>query len=283
MKFGRLQLSYFRATEGAYSIVTGDERDNSQITLTEADGEAAIAIQALGRTNIPRGAARGRTSTVMVRRPDGSEEPGELTINFPKATGDELRVYRNAKTGFNYEAGDVWFIYRRRGRRLFVGAMKESAWRALGRQDVEDERYVELAEESLIALPDPSRVQALRYRRDPQLALRAFRRSNFQCEFDPRHRLFVSRVSGHPFLEPHHLVHVSLQSQFQKRLDHPDNIFALCPWCHRAVHHAETGLVTNILDTLLKKRRDLYRRLGQSRLDILRLYNCENIARGEPT
>jgi 5-methylcytosine-specific restriction protein A len=282
MKFGRLQLSYFRATEGAYSIVTDDERRKGQITLTEADGEAAIAIQALGHANIPRGAANGLLSAVTVRRPDGSEERGKLTINFPKARGDELRIYRNARAGFNYEAGDVWFIYRR-GRRLFVGAMKESVWRTLGRQDMEDERYVELAEESLITPPAPSRILALRYPRDPQLALRAFRRSNFQCEFDPRHRLFVSRVSGLPFLEPHHLVHVSLQSQYEKRLDHPDNIFALCPWCHRAVHHAETGLVTNILDTLLNRRGDLHRRLGQSRLDILRLYNCENIARGEPT
>jgi 5-methylcytosine-specific restriction protein A len=282
MTFGHLQLSYFRATEGAYSIVTDDERRKGQITLTEADGEADIAVKAIGRANIPRAAANGLLSDVTVRRTDGSEKRGELTINFPKATGDELRIYRNARAGFNYEAGDVWFIYRR-GRRLFVGAMKDSAWRALGRQDMEDERYVELAEESLIALPDPSRVQALRYPRDPKLAHDAFLRSKFQCEFDPRHRLFVSRVSGRPFLEPHHLVHVSLQSQFKKRLDHPDNIFALCPWCHRAVHHAETGLVTNILDTLLNRRGDLYGRLGQSRLDILRLYNCENIARGEPT
>jgi 5-methylcytosine-specific restriction protein A len=282
MKFGHLQLSYFSASDGAYSIVTDDERRKGQITLTEADGEADIAIKAIGRANIPRGAADGLLTDVTVRRPDGSEEPGKLTINFPKSKGDELRIYRNAKAGFNYEAGDVWFIYRRRDR-LFVGAMKEAAWRALGRLDTEDERYVELAEESLITPPAPSRILALRYPRDPKLALRAFRRSKFQCEFDPRHRLFVSRVSCRPFLEPHHLVHVSLQDRFTKPLDHPDNIFALCPWCHRAVHHAEVNLVTTILDTLLSRRGDLHRRLGQSRNDILRLYNCENIARGEST
>jgi len=40
MKFGVLQKEYFKADEGAYSVVTFDERDHSQITITDADGEA---------------------------------------------------------------------------------------------------------------------------------------------------------------------------------------------------------------------------------------------------
>lgn len=274
MLFGPLQLEFFNADEGAYSIVTADERAKGQITLTEADGEADIAIRAIGAAHIPRSAARSFPLPVYVRRPDGTETPAELTINFPKVARNELRIYRKATEGFGYQAADVWFIYRR-GERLVVGAMLEAAWRSLGRQDADDDIYIDLAAGDVPASPRVT--QALRYHRDPALARRRFRQASYQCEFDPDHRLFTGRVTRQPFLEPHHLVPVSLQARYPRPLDHLDNIFALCPHCHRAVHHAETSLVTEIITTLAIRRGHVCQRLGISPDDILRLYNCEVI------
>lgn len=279
MKFGPLQLNYFRADEGAYSIVTGDERRNSQITLTEADGEAAIAIRALGRANIPRRAARGRASNVFVRHPDETGQPAMLIINFPKAAGDELRIYRNASQGFNYEAGDVWFVYRRAAM-LFVGAMPEPAWRALGRNDEEDEKYIDLTEQAEAGPVAPARITTLVYARDPAIAVRRFKAAGYCCEVKKTHRLFESRATGRPFVEAHHLVPVSLGKRFpQINLDQLENIFALCPWCHRAIHHGGTALVTSILSTLIGRREALCGRLQLTPEEILRLYNCEAITR----
>lgn len=280
MKFGPLQLEYFGADEGAYSIVTQDERDKGQITLTEADGEAALAIKALGQQNIPRQAAKSQPLEIIVRRSDGTEQQAALTINFPKAERNELRIYRNSRQGFSYEAGDVWFVFRRGGN-LVVGSLPEKSWRSLGREDSDDDIYVALAAEEPLILPvDPIRVSALQYQRDPAVARRRFKLADYRCEYNPKHELFVARATGKNFLEPHHLIMVSLQKRFPKcNLDVVDNIFALCPWCHRAVHHAERPLVTKIVTTLLERRSTVCERLSLSMDDVLRLYNCEQISK----
>jgi hypothetical protein len=59
MKFSALQKVFFDAEQGAYSIVTADERSNSQLTITDTDGESEIVISAVGASSIPRQAARG--------------------------------------------------------------------------------------------------------------------------------------------------------------------------------------------------------------------------------
>lgn len=277
MKFGPLQLKFFNADDGAYSIVTEDERRKGQITLTEADGESDVAIAALGEGNIPRRAAQSRPIAVSILMSDGSEAKAPLTINFPKANGNELRIYRKASAGFSYMAGDVWFVFRRK-RRMFVGSMTERAWRSIGRLDQDDDRYVELVEEAQLPTARPRQVRVLQYPRNPNLALTAFLRARFKCEFDPKHFLFTGRVTGMPFLEPHHLVPVSLQSRFiGEVLDHHDNIFALCPRCHRAIHHAERELVTDMMARLIDRRSEVCERLNLALPEILRLYNCEEI------
>jgi hypothetical protein len=59
MKFSALQKVFFDAEQGAYSIVTADERSNSQLTITDTDGESEIVISAVGASSIPRQAEQG--------------------------------------------------------------------------------------------------------------------------------------------------------------------------------------------------------------------------------
>lgn len=113
MKFGPLHKAYFSADEGAYSKVTSRERTDYQITVSEADGEAAVVLTAIGASNIPREAADGKRQQVTVVQRTGTETPTTITINYPKATGDELRIYRSAKDGFDFEADDIWYVFRR--------------------------------------------------------------------------------------------------------------------------------------------------------------------------
>lgn len=49
-----------------------------------------------------------------------------------------------------------------------------------------------------------------------------------------------SRLNGTPYLEPHHINFLS-----DGGIDHPMNIGAICPTCHREIHHGECGKLRN--------------------------------------
>lgn len=93
-----------------------------------------------------------------------------------------------------------------------------------------------------------------RYRRDPKIAARALRAANFKCEANMLHETFVSRRSSKPFVEAHHLFPMSTQSLFQYSLDVPENIIALCPNCHRLLHHGTTGAARPVLQKFHEAR-----------------------------
>lgn len=78
------------------------------------------------------------------------------------------------------------------------------------------------------------------YARDPKVAADAIARANYRCEADTQdaqHTYFISKRSRKNYVEAHHLVPVSRQDVFEYSLDVRENIVALCPHCHRLVHH----------------------------------------------
>jgi 5-methylcytosine-specific restriction protein A len=277
MKFGLLQKQYFNADEGAYSVVTFDERDNSQITITEGDGESDILISVIGEDKIPRKAARSTKTDLFLWEAGGAIKPIQLTVNFPKTKGRELRIYRNKNQGFGYEEGDVWFVFRR-GKRLFVGSLPEPVWRSIGRLDEEDEAYTAMIYEPEEAAANPRLVKALQYPRDRRKALLVFEAAGYKCEVEPSIPLFTARRTGKPYLEPHHLIPMSLQKSFHgKNLDHQDNIYALSPHHHRRVHLGTPEDSHSIVDLLLARRSHVLKRFWVKAEDILGFYNCLKI------
>ncbi|MBK1708080.1 hypothetical protein CKO17_03145 [Marichromatium gracile] len=80
----------------------------------------------------------------------------------------------------------------------------------------------------------PARVSMLttRYLRDPAVVRAARERANGVCEHCGKPAPFVSRETGQPFLEVHHLTPLA-----EKGEDVLDNVKALCPNCHRQLHH----------------------------------------------
>jgi 5-methylcytosine-specific restriction protein A len=60
------------------------------------------------------------------------------------------------------------------------------------------------------------------------------------------------RLNGSPYLEPHHTTRLS-----DGGADHPRFVGAICPACHREIHHGKNGVVKNAALThlLLKKER----------------------------
>jgi 5-methylcytosine-specific restriction protein A len=58
------------------------------------------------------------------------------------------------------------------------------------------------------------------------------------------------RLDGSPYLEPHHTLHLARDNG----PDHPRTVIALCPTCHKRVHHSEDrDIYNNRLKTKLKK------------------------------
>lgn len=100
------------------------------------------------------------------------------------------------------------------------------------------------------------------YRRDPNVCAQAQRDADFRCEVDSQHLTFTSRVSRSNFVESHHLVPMSAQGEFDVSLDVRENVVALCPTCHRLLHHGLAIQIKPILRELLAKRYEALRSRG---------------------
>lgn len=277
MKFGPLHKAYFSADEGAYSVVTSRERNDGQITVTDADGEAAVVLTALGATNIPRGAAAGQRQQVTVIERSGTENPTTITINFPKSDRDELRVYRSEKDGFDFEADDIWYVFRR-GKKLFVGCMHEPKWRSIGTSDQQDDAFQDEVDSTDPSAP-PGYVEfaGKKIPRDSRIARQAIQKAGYVCEYSNQPTPFISKSTGKTYVEAHHLIPLGLQPGFTFPLDSLDNIVALSPIWHRAIHHAEPTTVQAILKALGAKRKNYLHSHGIDEHLLIQLYGCEDI------
>jgi 5-methylcytosine-specific restriction protein A len=73
------------------------------------------------------------------------------------------------------------------------------------------------------------------HRRSGDLKIYVLRRANGTCEGCEQPSPFLTRV-GRPYLEPHHTRRLSDGGP-----DDYHHVIALCPTCHRRVHHGEDG------------------------------------------
>lgn len=276
MKFGALQKKKFGTDKGSYSIITNTEYEDGQVTLT--DYEAKLAISHFGKSNIRVGkvkADKALSAKEFRLYPDGRKIM--LSVNYPKPEENELRLYLSSRAGFRPKGGNVWLMFVKDGE-IWIGAMTEEQWRCDASELVQDD--FDEAYQRSIESADAARVSVLKgrkvYTRDRNIALKKMELSGYKCEFDASHQVFVSRFSGRPYLEAHHLIPISLQTDFKLKLDSIHNLFCLCPHCHRAVHHSEVSLARDILSNLADKSRML-KSLKLSVSDLFSLYAVEAI------
>ncbi|PKH47959.1 hypothetical protein CVH13_00117 [Dehalococcoides mccartyi] len=89
---------------------------------------------------------------------------------------------------------------------------------------------------------------------DPSLGKFCLERANFKCELDINHTSFISKITSKSYVELHHLIPLKAQINFKSKLDNSANIVALCPNCHRLLHHAIETTKKDSLRTLLDNR-----------------------------
>lgn len=113
------------------------------------------------------------------------------------------------------------------------------------------------------------------YQRNPSVAATALVLADFKCEVDPRHQTFLSNAKGKPYVEAHHLIPFSNQANYAVSLDVTANIVALCPNCHRLMHHGQSHAKKQFLHSLLRIRKaklaEKGLKIGES--ELMRLYS----------
>jgi 5-methylcytosine-specific restriction enzyme A len=94
------------------------------------------------------------------------------------------------------------------------------------------------------------------WKRNGSFAAQALENAGHKCEYKSDHETFISIKSGNHFVEAHHLIPMQFQDNFKYSLDVPENIIALCPNCHRAIHYAKDEVKKEMLRALLLERED---------------------------
>ncbi len=113
---------------------------------------------------------------------------------------------------------------------------------------------------SINKIPKTQNITSNNYVRDPIIAGRAILLSNYKCELDSSHFSFIDK-NGKMYLEAHHLVPMQLQKEKPDvSLDIVDNIVALCPNCHRAIHKSSDNY--KMIEELYNRRKDKLRQKG---------------------
>ena len=280
MKFGKLHLQWFGAEDGAGSIVTETEASDPAITLDRFEKEVVAPIYP--DQTIHRG-PRSKNEAAALKKFYDHFTGEELTIPFlfAKHAGNELRLYNTGQSRFTPRAGDVWFIYRKDGK-LYVGSMPEAEWRNLGTDDPDDTRYQNAIQSGIpdtiiTTVPDKSLRMVSSFKRNPVVSCRALENAGFRCEYDPETALFVSRSTSRYYVEAHHLIPLQHTELIGANLDVVENIVALSPHWHRAIHHACCPIVRDVVNKLYEQRAGFLRGLGLSESDLIELYGCEPI------
>lgn len=106
----------------------------------------------------------------------------------------------------------------------------------------------------------PAASGAASYERSSARAHNALAYSGFKCEIDPEHRTFLRKTDGTPYTEPHHLIPMAYQEQFDYSIDIEENIVSLCSVCHDEIHY---GLDRErLLKPLFESRQDRLQKMG---------------------
>lgn len=115
------------------------------------------------------------------------------------------------------------------------------------------------------------------YLRDPAVARRALARANHLCEVNPAHASFPRRNSPHMYMEPHHLIPMSMTDQFDVSLDREQNIFSLCSNCHNQIHYGTKEDVRQLISKLfLSRQQDICSILNKN-ITLDELYQIYNV------
>ncbi len=93
-----------------------------------------------------------------------------------------------------------------------------------------------------------------KWRTDPRISKTVLSDNEYKCEFSSidgvSHITFKTKL-GNEYVEGHHLIPMSAQTDFNLNLDRSSNIISLCPICHKQLHYGS-------LEEKVKKLKPLF-------------------------
>ena len=279
-KFDKAMLDYFQAARGAFSAVTDDEFSKSQVTFTGFERD--IVEDILGKKlkdhhgNMDEIKKKGIDPEINYRLfPSGKIV--SLTTSYKTNKPRELRYYTKADV-YKPKAGDFWGIFEKDGE-LWLCHFSAKFLQALrsGKLNSPDaqpyiEPEVDDFQEHVNGLFKKSEKTTFAFDRSITVARMALESASFKCELLPGAESFMSRRTGRPYMEAHHLVPMALQTEFDQPLDHGDNVCCLHPLSHRMLHHGNFVDYQDQLVGLVRRRSALLDRLNLIEDDILSIY-----------
>jgi len=111
------------------------------------------------------------------------------------------------------------------------------------------------------------------YPRDKIVSINALNKANHQCEYNTSCPSFERKTSSCLYTEPHHLIPMSKQNDFNYSLDVEENIISLCSNCHNCMHYGKLELRYKIIEKLYNERKDFLFKVGlEIKLEDLKKY-----------
>lgn len=96
--------------------------------------------------------------------------------------------------------------------------------------------------------------------RNPIVGKISIKKSDFKCNLDSSHETFISKTTNEQYMEPHHLIPISnallFWEKYKINIDCPENILALCPNCHKAIHLSNDRLKLELLKKMYELKKD---------------------------
>lgn len=94
--------------------------------------------------------------------------------------------------------------------------------------------------------------------RNPKIIQSVLEKSNYKCFFNEKHITFPSNTREN-YVEGHHIIPISLNDSFKEELDCEDNVIALCPNCHKAIHLSTNEYKKDLLKYIIDNNNNLSR------------------------
>lgn len=111
-----------------------------------------------------------------------------------------------------------------------------------------------------------------KYKTNSRVKKTAISECDYLCFNDNKHILFKKK-DGTKYVEGHHIIPMEAQGDFKNlNLDRTENIVALCPHCHKAIHYGNFETVRIVLDNIFKSREEELKKVGIT-ISVDDLYN----------
>jgi hypothetical protein len=269
-------------------VITGAESDKGHITIPKKDADEFMAR--LGEIKIEKDTKGADPLTpeagFFTFKSKNGTATHSLKIVKRSPTGShkrsEVRLYLRKDLGWVAEKGDVLrILFKDSGERLvwldpFDGEGKEEALSKLLKEpdrlyDSEEANLNgELYGDGLVHVKATTKVK-----RSSDLAKKCIARSGHECEAGFTSPSFISKTTKKTYLEAHHMIpnNKKNKERFNTRLDRIENLYALSPHAHRAIHNATYEEKEKIITKLLEIRDDVLDVFNLTREELLKIYD----------